>query len=65
MAEPYVPIARLTTASALLTELEVTTVDASSNANALSTAVSSALASKTTAENLVAQGFELTFLVGA
>jgi len=65
MAEPYVPIARLTTASALLTELEVTTVDASSNANALSTAVSNALASKTTAENLVAQGFELTFLVGA
>ena len=65
MAEPYVPIARYTTANSLLTELEVSTTEASTNTTLLSTAVSSALTSKQTAENLVASGFELFFLVGA
>ena len=50
---------------ALLTELEVSTTEASTNTALLSTAVSSALTSKQTAENLVASGFDLFFLVGA
>ena len=65
MAEPYVPIARYTTANTLLVDLEVATTDASANTTLLSTAVSSALTSKNTAENLVASGFDLFFLVGA
>ena len=65
MAEPYVPIARYTTADSLLTELEVATTEASTNTALLSTAVSSALTSKQTAENLVGNGFDLFFLVGA
>jgi hypothetical protein len=65
MAEPYVPIARYNTANTLLTDLEVATTEASTNTTLLSTAVSSALTSKQTAENLVASGFELFFLVGA
>ena len=64
MAEPYVPIARYTTANSLLTELEVTTTDASTNTALLSTAVSSSLTSKQTAENLLASGFDLFFLAG-
>jgi hypothetical protein len=64
MAEPYVPIARYTTANTLLTDLEVTTTEASTNTALLSTAVSSSLTSKQTAENLVASGFDLFFLVG-
>lgn len=64
MAEPYVPIARYTTANALLTDLEVATTEASTNTSLLSTAVSSSLTSKQTAENLVASGFDLFFLVG-
>ena len=64
MAEPYVPIARYTTANSLLTELEVTTTDASTNTALLSTAVSSSLTSKQTAENLLASGFNLLFLAG-
>ena len=65
MAEPYVPIARLTTADNLLTELEVVTDGAETNADDLETAVSNALTHKQTAENLVAERFELVFLVGA
>jgi len=65
MAEPYVPIARYNTANTLLTDLEVATTEASTNTTLLSTAVSSALTSKQTAENLVASGFDLFFLVGA
>ena len=64
MAEPYVPIARYTTANTLLTDLEVATTEASTNNTLLSTAVSSALTSKQTAENLVASRFDLFFLVG-
>jgi hypothetical protein len=64
MAEPYVPIARYTTANDLLTDLEVATTEASTNATLLSTAVSSSLTSKQTAENLVASGFDLFFLAG-
>ena len=65
MAEPYVPIARYTTANNLLTELEVTTDSAEANTDDLSTAVANALTHKQTAENLVASGFDLFFLVGA
>lgn len=65
MAEPYVPIARYNTANTLLTDLEVATNEASTNTALLSTAVSNALTSKQTAENLVANGFDLFFLVGA
>jgi hypothetical protein len=49
VAEPYVPIARYNTANTLLTDLEVSTTDASTNTALLSTAVSSALTSKQTA----------------
>jgi hypothetical protein len=65
MAEPYVPIARYNTANTLLTDLEVATTEASTNTTLLSTAVSSALTSKQTAENVLASGFDLFFLVGA
>ena len=65
MAEPYVPIADLTTYNALLTDLEVATAGAQTNANALNTAQSTALSSKTTAESLLDQKFNYLFLVGA
>lgn len=65
MAEPYVPIADLTTYNALLTELEVVTDGAETNANALDSAQSLALSSKTTAESLLEQKFNYLFLVGA
>ena len=65
MAEPYVPIADLTTYNVLLTDLEVATAAASSNANALGTAQTAALTSKNTAESALAQKFDLFLLVGA
>lgn len=65
MAEPYVPVAQLDTYDALMTELEVTTDYAETNATALSTAVNNTLAYKNTAENLAASSFDLLFLVGA
>jgi hypothetical protein len=65
MAEPYVPISELTVSSALLTELEVATNGAQTNANAMDTAQTTALASKNTAESALAQKFEILFLVGA
>lgn len=65
MAEPYVPIASLTTYSSLLTDLEVATTDASTNANALNTAQALALTSKNSAESALAQKFDLFLLVGA
>ena len=65
MAEPYVPIADLTTYNALLTDLEDATNGASTNANALNTAQTLALTSKTTAESALAQKFDILFLVGA
>ena len=65
MAEPYVPIADLTTYDALATSIEITTNAASSNATALAAAETSALASQTTAQALVALKFDLFFLVGA
>lgn len=65
MAEPYVPIARQTTANTLLTALEVTTEAAETNANNLQTAVTNSGTSKTTAENLLALKLETLFLVGA
>lgn len=64
MAEPYVPIAQLTTASNLLTELEVSTDAAETNADALALAKSNALTHKQTAENALASKFDLFFLVG-
>lgn len=65
MAEPYVPIASHTTYAALMTELEVTTDDAETNTDALNTAYTTALNSKTTAENLLAQKFSYILLAGA
>jgi hypothetical protein len=65
VAEPYVPIAEHTTYTAFLTALEVTTDAAETNADDLDTAVDNALAHKQTAENLLAEKFELLFLVGA
>ena len=65
MAEPYVPIADLTPYDALATSIEITTNAASSNATALAAAETSALASQTTAQALVALKFDLFFLVGA
>lgn len=65
MAEPYVPIAELTTYSGLLTQLEDATNGASTNATALNTAQTTALTSKNTAESALAQKFDILFLVGA
>jgi len=65
MAEPYVPIAEYTASNALLTELEVATDASETNADALDAAVDSALASKNTADGVVASKFDLFFLVGA
>ena len=65
MAEPYVPIASLDTYDALMTELEVTTDYAETNATDLETAVNNTLTHKQTAENLLASKFDLLFLVGA
>jgi hypothetical protein len=65
VAEPYVPIADYTTYNALLTELEVTTDSAETNADALDLAVDNTLVHKQTAENAVAEKFDLFFLVGA
>jgi hypothetical protein len=64
MAEPYVPIARYNTTNTLLTELEVTTDGAETYTDDLETAVANSLTHKQTAENLVASGFDLFFLVG-
>ena len=65
MAEPYVPIADYTTYNVLLTDLEVATTAASTNATALNTAQTTALTSKNTAESALAQKFDILFLVGA
>ena len=66
MAEPYVPIADLTTYNTLLTTLEVTTNAAAANTTALAAAEASALASKTSAENLLnVSNINFFFLVGA
>ena len=65
MAEPYVPIAEYTASNALLTALEVATDASETNADALAAATASALASKNTADAVVAQKFDLLFLVGA
>jgi len=64
MAEPYVPIASYNTYNSLLTELEVSTDYAETNADDLDTAVTNTLAHKQTAENAVAEKFDLFFLVG-
>jgi len=64
VAEPYVPIADLTTYNTLLTDLEVATDGAETNADDLETAVQNALTHKQTAENALAQKFDLLLLVG-
>jgi hypothetical protein len=65
MSEPYVPIAQHITYSALLTELEVATNLAKPNTDALGAATTTALTSKTSAEQLLAQKFNLMLFVGA
>jgi len=64
MAEPYVPIAELTVASALLAELEVSTDAAETNTDALELAVATTLTHKQTAENAVKSKFDFLFLAG-
>ena len=64
MAEPYVPIANHTTYTGLMTDLEVTTDYAETNADALDTAVSNSLSYKNTAEGLLEAKFNIVFLVG-
>jgi len=65
VAEPYVPIAELTSYNTLLTTLEITTNAATANATALAAAETSALASKNSAQTLLDNKFNLLFLVGA
>lgn len=65
MAEPYVPIAEYTASNTLLTALEGATDASATNADALSAATASALASRNTAETIVQSKFDLFFLVGA
>lgn len=64
MVEPYVPIADLTTQNILLTDLEVTTDAAETNADALDLAVDNALTHKQTAQNLLASKFDFFLLIG-
>lgn len=65
MAEPYVPIAEYTASNTLLTDLEGATDASETNADDLSAATASALASKNAAEAILGQKFDLLFLVGA
>lgn len=65
MAEPYVPIAEYTASNTLLTALEGATDASATNANALSAATASALASRNTAQAVLGSKFDLLFLVGA
>jgi len=65
MAEPYVPIADHTTYNVLLTDLEVATDAAETNADALDLAQTNSLSSKNTAVSSLAQKFDILFLVGA
>lgn len=64
MAEPYVPIATYTTYSNLLSELEVATNEAKTNADLLDGYFDTTLNAKTTSESLLAQKFNLMFMVG-
>lgn len=64
MAEPYVPIASHTTYAALMTDLEVTTDAAETNANDLDTAVDAALVARNSADAAIASKFALFFLAG-
>lgn len=65
MADAYVDKAQYTTYNALLTDLEVATNNSQPNAGDLDTAVTNALTAKNLAESIVAQKFDLLFLVGA
>jgi len=65
MPEPYVPIAEHTTYVALMTELEVTTDDAETYTDDLTTAVNNAETHKNIAEELLDEKFNIIFLVGA
>lgn len=65
MAEPYVPIAEYTASNTLLTALEGATDASETNADDLSAATASALASKNSAESVEQSKFDLFFLVGA
>jgi hypothetical protein len=64
MAEPYVPIAQFTTYSGIMTEIEVTSDAAETNADALELATDNSLTAKTTAETALASKFNILFLVG-
>lgn len=64
MAEPYVPIAELTTYQGIMTEIEVTSNASQPNAAALELATNNALTAKTTAEAAIDSKFNILFLVG-
>lgn len=65
MAEPYVPIAQLTTQQTLMTELEVTTDAAEPYSTDLDDAVDLALSSKNTAQGLADENFSMFMFGGA
>ena len=64
MAEPYVPIAELTTYQNIMTEIEVTTVASEPNADALELATNNALIARNTAEAALDSKFNILLLVG-
>lgn len=64
MAEPYVPIAELTTYQGIMTEIEVTTNASEPNADALELATNNALIAKTSAEAALDSKFNILLLVG-
>jgi hypothetical protein len=64
MAEPYVPIAELTTYQGIMTEIEVTSNASETNADALELATANALIAKTSAEAALDSKFNFLLLVG-
>jgi hypothetical protein len=65
MAEPYVPIAQLTTQQAIMTELEVTTDAAEPYTDDMQTAVDLAETSRDTAQELAESNFNMFMFGGA
>jgi len=65
MAEPYVPIAQLTTQQAIMTELEVTTNAAKPYTDDMEDAVDLAEVSRDTAQELADSNFNMFMFGGA
>jgi hypothetical protein len=64
MAEPYVPIAQLTTYQGIMTEIEVTSIASEPNTDALELATNNALIARNTAETALDSKFNILLLVG-